>query len=99
MDLNKLQHNYIGKGEGVKCMLVVGVGRWVKKSESISPVWLCDPMDCSLPGSSIHGIFQARVLEWVAIPFSASVYDYWKNHSSDYMNLCRQSDVFAFYKL
>ena len=31
---------------------------------------LCDPMDCSPPGSSIHGIFQARVLEWVAIPFS-----------------------------
>ena len=31
---------------------------------------LCDPMDCSLPGSSIHGIFQARVLELVAISFS-----------------------------
>ena len=31
---------------------------------------LCDPMDYSLPGSSIHGIFQARVLEWVAISFS-----------------------------
>ena len=31
---------------------------------------LCDPMDCSLPGSSIHGIFQARVLEWGAITFS-----------------------------
>ena len=30
----------------------------------------CDPMDCSLPGSSIHGIFQARVLEWGAIAFS-----------------------------
>ena len=29
-----------------------------------------DPMDCSLPGSSVHGIFQARVLEWVAIAFS-----------------------------
>ena len=29
---------------------------------------LCHPMDCSPPGSSIHGIFQARVLEWVAIP-------------------------------
>ena len=29
-----------------------------------------DPMDCSLPGFSIHGIFQARVLEWVAIAFS-----------------------------
>ena len=31
---------------------------------------LSDPMDCSLPGSSIHGIFQARILEWVAIAFS-----------------------------
>ena len=31
---------------------------------------LCDPMDCSLPGSSIHGIFQARVLEWAAIAVS-----------------------------
>ena len=31
---------------------------------------LCDPMDPSPPGSSVHGIFQARVLEWVAIPFS-----------------------------
>ena len=33
---------------------------------------LCDPMDCSLPGSSLHGIFQARVLEWVAIAFSCA---------------------------
>ena len=31
---------------------------------------LCDPMDCSLPDSSIHGIFQARILEWFAISFS-----------------------------
>ena len=31
---------------------------------------LCNPMDCSLPGSSVHGIFQARMLEWIAIPFS-----------------------------
>ena len=31
---------------------------------------LCDLVDCSLPGSSVHGIFQARVLEWVAISFS-----------------------------
>ena len=29
----------------------------------------CDPMDCSLPGSSVHGILQARILEWVAMPF------------------------------
>ena len=31
---------------------------------------LCNPVDCSLPGSSVHGILQARILEWVAIPFS-----------------------------
>ena len=31
---------------------------------------LCDPMDCSLPGSSVHGMFQARLLEWVALSFS-----------------------------
>ena len=30
----------------------------------------CDPMDCSQPGSSVHGILQARILEWVAIPSS-----------------------------
>ena len=34
---------------------------------------LCDPMDCSLPGSSVHGVFQARVLEWGAIAFSVSL--------------------------
>ena len=31
---------------------------------------LCNPMDCGLPGSSVHGILQARIQEWVAIPFS-----------------------------
>ena len=35
---------------------------------------LCDLMDCSLPGSSVHGIFQARILEWVAISFSRGSY-------------------------
>ena len=39
------------------------------KVKSLCPT-LCDPMDCSLPGSSIHGIFQARILEWVVISFS-----------------------------
>ena len=46
-----------------------------RKSESEVPQscpTLCDPMDCSPPGSSVHGIFQARVLEWVAIAFSKS---------------------------
>ena len=42
----------------------------VLPAQSLSHVWLCDPMDCSLPGSSVHGILQARILEWVAVPFS-----------------------------
>ena len=43
----------------------------VKSESEVAPCsTLCDPMDCSLPGSSVHGIFQARVLEWVAIAFS-----------------------------
>ena len=43
---------------------------------------LCIPMDCSLPGSSIHGILQARILEWVAIPFSRDLPDPGLKHSS-----------------
>ena len=46
---------------------------WLSESESEvaqSCLTLCDPVDCSLPGSSLHGILQARVLEWVAMPFS-----------------------------
>ena len=42
--------------------------RWSKVTQSC-PI-LYNPIDCSLPGSSIHGIFQARILEWVAISFS-----------------------------
>ena len=48
-------------------------GKWKVKSESevaqLCPT-LCDPMDCNLLGYSVHGIFQARILEWVAISFS-----------------------------
>ena len=40
------------------------------KVKSLSRFWLCDPVDCSPPGSSVHGILQARILEWVAISFS-----------------------------
>ena len=35
---------------------------------------LCDPVDCSPPGSSVHGILQARILEWVAISFSRGIF-------------------------
>ena len=50
---------------------------------------LCDPMDCSLPGSSFHGIFQARVLEWVAISFSKM--DTVKDRN--YMDLTEAEDI------
>ena len=43
------------------------------KSESEVAQLLSDPMDCSPPGFSAHGIFQARILEWVAIAFSGLV--------------------------
>ena len=39
------------------------------KSFQLCPT-LCDPIDCSPPGSSVHGILQARILEWIAMPFS-----------------------------
>ena len=35
---------------------------------------LCDPMDCTLPGSCVHGILQARILEWIAISFSRGIF-------------------------
>ena len=38
--------------------------------QSLSRVQLCNPMECSPPGSSVHGIYQARILEWVAISSS-----------------------------
>ena len=41
----------------------------VRRSAQSCPT-LCDPMDCNPPGSSVHGIFQAKILEWVAISFS-----------------------------
>ena len=47
---------------------------FVKSESEVAQLCLTfsDPMDCSLPGSSVHGIFQARVLEWGAIAFSVT---------------------------
>ena len=50
--------------------------KWSEVAQSCPT--LCDPMDCSLLGSSVHGIFQARVLEWVAISFSKISYTFIK---------------------
>ena len=60
-----------GKNTGVGGHFLLQCMKVKSQSEiAQSCLTLCDPMDCSLPGSSIHGIFQARVLEWVAIAFS-----------------------------
>ena len=48
--------------------MAVAAAKWLQ-----SCLTLCDPMDYSLPGSSIYVIFQARILEWVAIAFSGEV--------------------------
>ena len=60
-----------GKNTGVGCHFLL---QFVKVKSESEVVQLCltlsDPVDCSLPGSSIHGILQARVLEWGAIAFS-----------------------------
>ena len=62
-----------GKNTGVGCHFLLQCIKVKSESEvaQLCPT-LCDPMDCSLPGSSIHGIFQARVLEWGAIAFSVA---------------------------
>ena len=60
-----------GKNTGVGCHFLLQCMKVQSESEvtqSCPTLW--DPMDYSLPGSSVHGIFQARVLEWVAIAFS-----------------------------
>ena len=55
---------------------------------------LCDPMDCSLPGSSIHGIFQARVPEWGVIAFSNTILWSWLHtHFTDEVKLEWVSEV------
>ena len=60
-----------GKNTGVGCHFLLQCMKVESESEvAQSCLTLSDPMDCSLPGSSIHGIFRATVLEWGAIAFS-----------------------------
>ena len=58
-----------GKFHGQRSLVGYIVHEWVSEVTQ-SCLTLCDPMDCSLPSSSVHGIFQAIVLEWIAISFS-----------------------------
>ena len=64
-----------GKNTGVGCHFLFQCKKVKRESEVVqSCPTLSDPMDCSLPGSSVHGIFQARVLEWGAIAFQLTIH-------------------------
>ena len=74
----RLHHSWDspGKNTGVGCYFLLQCMKLKSEIEvTQSCLTLSNPMDCSLPGSSIHGIFQARVLEWGAIAFSI-----WSHH-------------------
>ena len=74
------------------------ISKHVKVKVTQSCLTLCDPMDCSPPGSFVHGILQARILDWGAIPFSRDLLipgDQRSNPSllhyrQDFYHLCHQ---------
>ena len=73
------RHLRLIKHQQLLAILTVGQGEGVllssmSESESRSVVSDCDPEDCSLPGSSVHGILQARILESVAVPVSRLIF-------------------------
>ena len=72
-----------GKNTGMGCHFLLQCMKVKSESEvAQSCLTLSDPMDCSLPGSPVHGIFQARVLEWGAIAFSVPLVVYIRSFSS-----------------
>ena len=78
-----------GKNTGGGCHFLLQCMKVKRESEvAQSCPTLSDPMDCSLPGSSIHGIFQAGVLEWGAIAFSALIAILQNYFDGDILFLC-----------
>ena len=79
-----------GKNTGVGCHFLLQCRKVKSESEvTQSCPTLHNPMDCSPPGSSIHGIFQARVLEWVAIAFSQPLIGSHLKRSKCFSSLCK----------
>ena len=82
-----------GKNPGVGCHWLLQCMK-VKSESEIAQSFqtLSDPMDCSLPGSSVHGIFQARVLEWVTIhgTIKYQIYQMHACHVTSVMSDCLQ---------
>ena len=71
MGSQRAGHDLVTKQQIVNKIKIKHLEHCESESEvTQSNLTLCDPLDCSLPGSSLHGIFQARILEWVAISFS-----------------------------
>ena len=67
--------DFPGKNTGVGCHFLLQCMQVSESEVAQSCPTLIDPMDCILPGSSVHGIFHERVLEWGAIAFSANRYE------------------------
>ena len=90
----------LGKNTGVgghfllQCMKVKSQSEVAQSCPTLS-----DPMDCSLPGSSIHGIFQARVLEWSAIAFSTYIYYTFSKYKEDPIYNSYKSEKIPTYRL
>ena len=87
-----------GKNTGVGCHFLLQCMKGKSESEvtQLCPT-LSDPMDCSLPGSSIHGIFQARVLKWGATAFSENVPNLCQNTWENLGQLPKESDMTRIY--
>ena len=71
--LKELCYSRIDSLNVLYCRLIKSLhSEWVSEVSKVaqSCPTLCDPVDCSPPGSSVHGVLQARILEWVAISFS-----------------------------
>ena len=82
-----------GKNTGVGCHVLLQCMKVKSESEvAQSCPTLCNPMDCSLPGSSVHGVYQARVLEWVAIvSLTEGIWKSWMKWRTRHVHVCWKS--------
>ena len=88
-----------GKNTGVACHFLLQCRKVKSESEvaQLCPT-LSDPMDCSPPGSSVHGIFQARVLEWAAIAFSDTLsWRGWKMLNIQNFNIKWNTKLYSYF--
>ena len=82
-----------GKNTGVGCHFLLQCMKVKSESDVVqSCLTLSNPMDCSLPGSSVHGVYQARVLEWVAIvSLTEGIWKSWMKWRTRHVHVCWKS--------